>query len=65
VAFLLLQILDERFAKALTGITSQLPVSIWHEYIDEATLADARYDRLNPMLREQNSREIVQKRKNN
>lgn len=42
----LLQILEDRFAKGSTIITSQLPVSKWYEYIGEATLADAICDRL-------------------
>jgi DNA replication protein DnaC len=36
----LLQILEDRFAKGSTIITSQLPVNKWHEYINEPTLAD-------------------------
>lgn len=42
----LLQILEERHGKRSTIITSQLPVSAWHEYINEPTLADAIMDRL-------------------
>lgn len=42
----LLQILEDRFAKGATIITSQLPVSKWYEYINEPTLADAICDRL-------------------
>ena len=42
----LLQILEDRFAKGATIITSQLPVSKWHDYIGEPTLADAICDRL-------------------
>ncbi len=42
----LLEILDDRYAKASTIITSQLPVEKWHAYIDEPTLADAILDRL-------------------
>lgn len=42
----LLQILEDRFAKGSTIITSQLPVSKWYEYINEPTLADAICDRL-------------------
>jgi DNA replication protein DnaC len=36
----LLQILEDRFAKGATIVTSQLPVSKWYEYINEPTLAD-------------------------
>jgi DNA replication protein DnaC len=42
----LLQILEDRFAKGSTIVTSQLPVNKWHEYIKEPTLADAICDRL-------------------
>lgn len=36
----ILQILEDRFAKGSTIITSQLPVAKWHEYINEPTIAD-------------------------
>jgi DNA replication protein DnaC len=42
----LLQILEDRYAKKTIIITSQLPVSKWHEFINEPTLADAILDRL-------------------
>jgi DNA replication protein DnaC len=42
----LLQILEERYAKGATIITSQLPVKAWYEYINEPTLADAIMDRM-------------------
>jgi DNA replication protein DnaC len=42
----LLQILEDRYRKGSTIITSQLPVSKWYEYINEPTLADAILDRL-------------------
>jgi DNA replication protein DnaC len=42
----ILQILEDRFAKGTTIITSQLPVATWYEYIDEPTIADAICDRL-------------------
>lgn len=42
----LLQILEDRYAKKSIIITSQLPVSKWHEFIAEPTLADAIMDRL-------------------
>lgn len=42
----LLQILEDRFAKGSTIITSQLPVNKWYEYINEPTIADAICDRL-------------------
>jgi DNA replication protein DnaC len=42
----LLEILDDRYGRRSTVITSQLPVSSWHEYINDDTLADAILDRL-------------------
>jgi DNA replication protein DnaC len=42
----LLEILEDRYDKKSTLITSQLPVDKWHAYIDEPTLADAILDRL-------------------
>ncbi len=42
----LLQIMKDRYAKKSIIITSQLPVSKWHESIGEPTLADAIMDRL-------------------
>lgn len=42
----LLQIVEDRYAKKSIIVTSQLPVSKWHEFIGEPTLADAIMDRL-------------------
>ena len=42
----LLEILDDRYQHASTVITSQLPTTHWHEYLNDATLADAILDRL-------------------
>jgi len=42
----LLDILEDRYGKYPTIITSQLPINKWHEYIAEPTLADAIMDRL-------------------
>lgn len=42
----LLQIIEDRYAKKSLIVTSQLPVSNWHEYLDEPTLADAIMDRM-------------------
>ncbi len=41
----LLEILDDRYGGLSTLITSQLPVSAWHDYIADPTLADAILDR--------------------
>ena len=42
----LLQILEDRYGKKSILISSQLPVSDWHQYIGESTIADAIMDRL-------------------
>ena len=42
----LLEIMDDRYNKASTLITSQLPVEKWHIYLNDPTLADAILDRL-------------------
>lgn len=42
----LLQILEDRYGKKSTLISSQLPVNNWHQYIGESTIADAIMDRL-------------------
>lgn len=41
-----LEIVEDRYMAGATLITSQLPLKNWHEYIGEATLADAICDRL-------------------
>jgi len=42
----LLEILEDRYDKRSTVITSQLPTGKWHELLSEPTLADAICDRL-------------------
>lgn len=42
----LLEILEDRYQNRSTIITSQLDVSLWHEHLGDATLADAVLDRL-------------------
>ena len=42
----LLELLDDRVGSRSTLITSQLPVSAWHEWLDDPTLADAILDRI-------------------
>jgi len=42
----LLEIIEDRHGKASTIITSQIPVSLWHEVIGEQTIADAVLDRI-------------------
>jgi len=46
VKMAILQILEDRYAKASTIIASQLPVKAWYDYLDENTIADAIMDRL-------------------
>jgi len=41
----LLELLDDRYSNKSTLITSQLPVTAWHEYLADPTLADAILDR--------------------
>lgn len=42
----LMEIIEDRHGKASTIITSQVPVSKWHEIIGEQTIADAILDRI-------------------
>ena len=42
----LLEVLDDRHDKKATIVTSQLPLKLWHENINDNMLADAILDRL-------------------
>ena len=42
----LMEIVEDRYGRGSTLITSQLPVDKWHDVIDEPTFADAILDRL-------------------
>lgn len=42
----LLEVLDDRYAKRATVVTSQLPFDHWHDVLGDATFADAILDRL-------------------
>lgn len=42
----LLELLDDRYQKKSTIVTSQLPTTHWHAQLNDATLADAILDRL-------------------
>jgi DNA replication protein DnaC len=42
----LLEIMEDRFDKSATLMTSQLPTKNWRAYINKHTLADAFLDRL-------------------
>jgi DNA replication protein DnaC len=42
----LLEVLEDRYGARSTIVTSQLPVSQWHEHLGDPTVADALLDRL-------------------
>lgn len=42
----LLEIVEERYDRKATVVTSQLPVKAWHDAMQDQTLADAIPDRL-------------------
>lgn len=42
----LLEVLEDRYGKSSTIITSQLPVELWHNFIGDNTIADAVCDRI-------------------
>jgi len=42
----LMEIVEERYGRRSTIVTSQLPVEAWHEVVGEPTFADAILDRL-------------------
>ena len=42
----LMEIVEDRYGRGSTLITSQLPIETWHEVIGEPTFADAILDRL-------------------
>jgi DNA replication protein DnaC len=42
----LLEVLEDRYGRRATLVTSQLPLEHWHDYIGSPTLADAILDRL-------------------
>lgn len=42
----LLEILEDRYKNRSTIVTSQLPISHWHQHLNDETLADAILDRL-------------------
>jgi len=46
VKLALLQLLEDRYGRRSTIITSQLPVAKWYNYLNEPTIADAIMDRL-------------------
>ena len=43
---ILMDIIDDRFDRKSTIISSQIPVSVWYDLIGEGTIADAILDRL-------------------
>jgi len=44
----LLELLEDRYDRKSTLVTSQLPIAQWHDYLGDPTLADAILDRLIP-----------------
>lgn len=42
----LLEVLEDRYAKSSTIITTQLPLEMWHQFIGDDTIADAICDRV-------------------
>jgi DNA replication protein DnaC len=42
----LLEVIDDRVSTGSLAITSQIPVTEWHDYINEPTIADAILDRI-------------------
>jgi DNA replication protein DnaC len=42
----LLEILDDRYARRATLVTSQVPVDLWHDVVGDPTFGDAILDRL-------------------
>ena len=42
----LLEIIEERYDRKATIVTSQLPIMAWHDAMQDKTLADAILDRL-------------------
>lgn len=43
---ILMDIIDDRYSKESTIVSSQIPVSLWYDIIGEGTIADAILDRL-------------------
>lgn len=41
----LLELFEDRYGARSTIITSRLPISKWHDYLGEPTVADATLDR--------------------
>jgi len=61
----LLEILDDRYQKRSTIVTSQLPVTHWHEHLHDTTFADAILDRLvHNSIRIELTGETMRKKKN-
>jgi len=42
----LIEVVEERYGRGSTMITSQLPIKAWHDVIGEPTFADAILDRI-------------------
>ena len=42
----LLEVVEDRYGRSSSVVTSQLPISKWHEWIGDPSLADAILDRI-------------------
>jgi DNA replication protein DnaC len=42
----LLEVMEDRYGRTATVVTSQLPLAKWHDWIGDPTVADAVLDRL-------------------
>jgi DNA replication protein DnaC len=42
----LLEVMEDRYGRRSTVVTSQLPIANWHEWLGDPTVADAVLDRL-------------------
>jgi len=42
----ILEIVEDRYGRGATVVTSQLPLDTWHDSVGEPTIADAILDRL-------------------
>ncbi|SEN79312.1 IstB-like ATP binding protein, partial [Loktanella fryxellensis] len=42
----MMEVVEERYGRGSTMITSQLPITAWHDVIGEPTFADAILDRI-------------------
>jgi hypothetical protein len=58
----LMEIVEERYGRRSTIVTSQLPVETWHEVIGEPTFADAILDRVRAFARTNGAHALTSQR---